>query len=104
MQGPVSTNRAPLALDFRWESIPREVEFDRRKLEIVALRAARERLTRWRALAHVHFRAAALIVNLVHELLHQENAASMLGVEIFQSQRVWHPFWIEARALVANDE
>src|SRR5579864_8874017 len=28
----------------------------------------------------------------------------MLSIEIFRSQRVWHPFWIEARAFVANDE
>jgi hypothetical protein len=52
----------------------------------------------------MHFRAAALVVNLVHKLLHEEDAPSMLSVEILRSQWVRHLLRIEAGALVADNE
>ena len=64
---------------------------------------SRTHLGRW-TLSHVHFRAAALVVNLVHELLHQENAASVFSAEIFGRQRVGDILGIEAGAFVTHDE
>ena len=55
-------------------------------------------------LPHVHFRSTTLVMNLIHKLLHQQDASPVLSSEIFGSERVGHSGGIEAWAFVANHQ
>ena len=52
----------------------------------------------------MHFPAAVLVMNLVHELLHQKNSAPVLGIHVFRRQRIGNRAWIESRAFITHNE
>src|SRR6266446_3723771 len=56
-----------------------------------------------RTLAHMNLRASTLKRDLVHRQLHKVDAATVLRLQSFDSQRVGNRSWIKSMPLVRDD-